>query len=280
MAQSRSHALRGGCSCGAVEYCIAPPTDFFGHCHCASCRRATGAAFVSWTSAPRDRFHLVRGDDALRWHRSSPTIRWGFCGTCGTTLLYVADAEGHPEAPKTDRVYVTVASLRDPMDRAPSAHVSWEERVPWVELGDHLPRHVGKTAEATPVQRAHLILYVRDQDAARRFYAAALGCEPGLDVPGMTEFPLPGGAILGLMPEAGAAKLLGGAVATDRRGSSRAELYLRVDDPAAAHHRALAAGATELSPLGPRDWGDTVAYSLDADGHVLAFAGLAAGLPV
>jgi uncharacterized glyoxalase superfamily protein PhnB len=55
-------------------------------------------------------------------------------------------------------------------------------------------------------------------------------------------------------------------------GKPRAELYLHVADPAAFHRRALQAGALELSPPLPRDWGDVVAYSLDPDGHVLAFA--------
>jgi hypothetical protein len=36
--------------------------------------------------------------------------------------------------------------------------------------------------------------------------------------------------------------------------------------------RAVAAGAREISGLEPRDWGHDVAYALDADGHVLAFA--------
>lgn len=75
------------------------------------------------------------------------------------------------------------------------------------------------------------------------------------------------------MPEAGIARILEGRVAPERgRGIARAELYLRVDDPGAAHARALAHGARELSPLAPRDWGEVVAYSQDPDGHVLAFA--------
>ncbi|NUQ54781.1 MAG: glyoxalase, partial [Dehalococcoidia bacterium] len=60
-------------------------------------------------------------------------------------------------------------------------------------------------------------------------------------------------------------------------GIPRAELYLVVDDPAACHARALAAGAVELSPLAARDWGDEAAYSQDPDGHVLAFARRSAG---
>ena len=36
--------------------------------------------------------------------------------------------------------------------------------------------------------------------------------------------------------------------------------------------RAIEFGAREVSPLALRDWGHSVAYSLDPDGHVLAFA--------
>lgn len=121
---------------------------------------------------------------------------------------------------------------------------------------------------------AHFILYVADQERARRFYAAALGIEPRLHVPGMTEFELGGGAVLGLMPATGIAALLGPALPdpSAAAGCPRAELYLLVERPAEGHRRALAAGARELSPLLARPWGHEAAYSLDPDGHVLAFA--------
>lgn len=121
---------------------------------------------------------------------------------------------------------------------------------------------------------ALFVLYVADQAAARRFWAQVLARAPQLDVPGMTEFALGEGALLGLMPAAGARRLLGPALPDPAAaaGTPRAELYLRVDGAAAAHARALAAGARELSPPAERDWGERVAYSLDPDGHVLAFA--------
>lgn len=116
-----------------------------------------------------------------------------------------------------------------------------------------------------------MILYVRDQARSAAFYRRALEIEPTLDVPGMTEIPIGEGVVLGLMPEQGIARLLKiDPVAGGR--PSRAELYLRVDDAAAYHARALEAGARELSPLGLRDWGERVAYALDLDGHVIAFA--------
>jgi predicted enzyme related to lactoylglutathione lyase len=54
----------------------------------------------------------------------------------------------------------------------------------------------------------HFILYVADQARSAAFYAKVLCVEPRLDVPGMSEFVLPGGAVLGLMPEAGIRRLL------------------------------------------------------------------------
>ena len=121
--------------------------------------------------------------------------------------------------------------------------------------------------------RAHFILYVRDQRASAALWCHVLGVEPILDVPGMTELPLADGAVLGLMPEAGIARLFDGAFVAPPPGAHRCELYLVVPDPAAFHARALAAGARELSPLRRRDWGPEVAYSVDPDGHVIAFAG-------
>jgi len=119
----------------------------------------------------------------------------------------------------------------------------------------------------------NFILYVKDQARSREFYAIALGIAPRLDVPGMTEFELSPGCVLGLMPEKGIKRLLPGLPDPEKGGGiPRAEVYLGVPDPAVFHARALAAGASELSPLGPRDWGDSAAYSLDPDGHVLVFA--------
>ena len=137
-------------------------------------------------------------------------------------------------------------------------------------------RPPGLDAVAVPLAGAEFILYVEDQDRSTDFYERALGVSPRLRVPGMTEFDLPGGATLGLMPEAGIKKLLGERLPDPERGrgAARAELYLLVGEPGACHARALAAGATELSPLQTRSWGHLAAYSLDPDGHVLAWARL------
>lgn len=121
--------------------------------------------------------------------------------------------------------------------------------------------------------RTHFIHFVENQTASRDFYARVLGFAPSLDAAGMTEYTLPGGGVLGLMPASGIRRLLGQALPeTGSIGIPKAELYLLMPSAAAMHARALDAGARELSPLAPRDWGHTVAYSLDRDGYILACA--------
>lgn len=124
------------------------------------------------------------------------------------------------------------------------------------------------------MRAAHFILYINNQERSARFYEAALGSAPRLHVAGMTEFDLGPGTVLGLMPSVGIVRLLGGALPDPERaaGVPRAELYLVVEDAAAALGRAIGAGATLLSPVLARDWGHAAGYCLDPDGHVLAFA--------
>ena len=126
----------------------------------------------------------------------------------------------------------------------------------------------------SPVVKAHIILFVTNQEASKAFYSGLLDVQPVLDVPGMTEFRINDGLILGLMPEPAIARLLGFAVADRRlsRSAPSSELYLIVDNANAYYERAIRLGASEVSYLQPRDWGHTVGYCTDLDGHLLALA--------
>ena len=119
------------------------------------------------------------------------------------------------------------------------------------------------------------ILYVKDQTRSSAFYKKVLGIDPDFEVPGMTQFTLENGVSIGLMPEQGIKSLLGDKMPDPSSGTGipRAELYLQVEQPGVFHNKVLEAGGSEVSPLADRPWGEKVAYSLDLDGHVLAFAG-------
>jgi len=125
--------IKGSCMCGAVHYETDPPTLFCVHCHCRFCRRAHGAAFVTWLGVREERFRISSGEDQLRWYRSSEQSRRGFCGACGTTLLYVSTV-----AP--GEVHIALATVVTPIDREPKAHVFFDQAVPWVEINDSLRR--------------------------------------------------------------------------------------------------------------------------------------------
>ncbi len=119
-----------------------------------------------------------------------------------------------------------------------------------------------------------VILYVNDQQASAHFYQGLLGREPVLDVPGMTEFMLTDDTKLGLMPSKGIARILGSTVPHPHEGDGvpRCELYLGTPEPGAMYDKALELGATAVSKAAPRNWGETVAYVADPDGHIVAFA--------
>ena len=118
------------------------------------------------------------------------------------------------------------------------------------------------------------ILYDADQTRSKTFYANVLQKTPSLDVPGMTEFDLSETCKLGLMPENGIARIQGDALPHPAAGNGipRSELYLFQENAAAFCERAILNGGKMVSAVQPRDWGHTVGYVADPDGHVLAFA--------
>lgn len=125
-----------------------------------------------------------------------------------------------------------------------------------------------------PVDHYQIILYVSDQKRSRDFYSALLNKAPELDVQGMTEFKLTDNLKLGLMPENGIAKILSDKMPHPSTGNGipRCELYLLTDNVEDMFMLALKSGAKEISAIQPRNWGDTVGYVSDFDGHIIAFA--------
>lgn len=132
--------IKGHCYCKGIQFEIMPPTDFCSHCHCESCRRVSGAAFVTWTSVPDERFSIQKGGELINRYESSPGVIWMNCIRCGSCLFQTT--QNSP-----GRTYVAVASLADPLDRAPESHVSFEEHVDWVEFNDELPKYREKASD-------------------------------------------------------------------------------------------------------------------------------------
>lgn len=138
-APERSEATRmGGCLCGAVRFEITLPSKWCAHCHCTMCRRAHGAAFVTWFGMHEDRFLITEGQDLLVRFASSEAAWRGFCGRCGSTMLFGGDRW-------PGEVHVALACLDGELDRAPQVNVYWDVHVPWVEGMESLPKLGGES---------------------------------------------------------------------------------------------------------------------------------------
>lgn len=124
------------------------------------------------------------------------------------------------------------------------------------------------------ITQLEFILYVSNQEKSTKFYETILRQNPSLNVPGMTEFSLNEFVKIGLMPNEGIAKIITPILPhpTSGNGIPRCELYLQVENIETIFEEAKRAGAIEISPIALRDWGDTVGYVADFDGHVIAFA--------
>jgi hypothetical protein len=85
---------------------------------------------------PDDSFELEAGGDRLRWYSSSEQSRRGFCTICGTTLFFASEVD-------PGEIHIALATTDGPIDREPGVHVFSEHQVPWITLGDDLPRVPG-----------------------------------------------------------------------------------------------------------------------------------------
>jgi uncharacterized glyoxalase superfamily protein PhnB len=124
------------------------------------------------------------------------------------------------------------------------------------------------------INHFEFILYVSNQKKSRDFYQILLQQNPSIDVPGMTEFTINEFVKIGLMPNDGIAKIISPKLPnpTSGNGIPRCELYLQVENIETIFEAVKLAGATEISPITLRDWGDYVGYIADFDGHVIALA--------
>jgi hypothetical protein len=125
--------IHGACLCGAIHFEVVLPSLWCGHCHCTQCRRYHGAGVVTWVGFAEEKFHLTRGEQSLRWYASSAAAQRGFCGECGSSMLF--RSERWP-----GEIHIALANILDPIDREPEGHTHFATHVDWLPLADELPR--------------------------------------------------------------------------------------------------------------------------------------------
>lgn len=117
------------------------------------------------------------------------------------------------------------------------------------------------------------ILAVDALDAMAAFYGEGLGLREVVRVPVYVELVDPEGQRLGLYQRGGFVTQTEAAVAPPpAQGTTATELYFHDPDPPGVVEALCAAGATLLSALAVRPWGDEAAYLRDPEGNVVVVA--------
>jgi hypothetical protein len=129
----------GGCRCGAVRFSARAEPHHVSYCHCADCRRATGAPLAAFVGFMADEVSVDGGE--LRRFENGPVTR-SFCGVCGSPISYADTRIG-------ERIYFLLGVMDQPALYRPTQHAHVREQLPFVHMPDGLPRHV-KTSVPRP----------------------------------------------------------------------------------------------------------------------------------
>ena len=132
----------GHCLCRSVAFAYEGEPNWTLNCHCESCRRATSSAMTTWVSVPRKAFRFTAGSPT--YFVSSPGVRRGFCGRCGSPLTYENER-------LADEIHVLAGALTQPGRVKPSAHIFVSDQLPWFDAADDLPRYEKTRRNAKPL---------------------------------------------------------------------------------------------------------------------------------
>eukprot|EP00746_Dinoflagellata_sp_MGD_P127909 gnl/MRDRNA2_/MRDRNA2_62383_c0_seq3.p1 gnl/MRDRNA2_/MRDRNA2_62383_c0~~gnl/MRDRNA2_/MRDRNA2_62383_c0_seq3.p1 ORF type:complete len:282 (+),score=34.35 gnl/MRDRNA2_/MRDRNA2_62383_c0_seq3:52-897(+) len=104
--------LFGSCLCGSTQFFAQGPPMQITHCHCSICRRASGAAFLTYASFPIKRIHFVRWSELRAFDVAK------FCSGCGSTIGMQYPAS-HPWG-EAHTMWLTAALLGPSPSSAPA----------------------------------------------------------------------------------------------------------------------------------------------------------------
>ena len=120
--------LTGTCLCGAVRIEAGGAPRDVGACHCGQCRKQSGHYWASFTV---DRADLtVTGE--VRWYRSSPAARRGFCPVCGSFLFW--------EGIGDDEIGVSLGLVDGPTGLRLAEHIFVADKGDYYDIADGVPQ--------------------------------------------------------------------------------------------------------------------------------------------
>lgn len=124
----------GSCLCGEIRYTFDEPIYGCVHCHCESCRKATGSPMTTFVGVHDGTWRWLGKEPAV--YRSSPGVRRYFCASCGSPIAYISES-------LTNRMHFYAAGLDNPNAVEPEGHSFRAEKLSWLHLADTLPDLTG-----------------------------------------------------------------------------------------------------------------------------------------
>src|SRR4051794_12999035 len=124
---SQTHT--GTCYCGAVVLEMnGAPLDM-GYCHCANCRRYSGAPVNAFTLWKADELKVTKGSGLLGHFESSEMSDRRYCTKCGAHVMI-----DHPKLGLVD----VRAAIPSTVTFKPTVHLNYEETI--LPMKDGLPK--------------------------------------------------------------------------------------------------------------------------------------------
>ena len=114
----------GSCLCGAVQFEVHGTLRPVLACHCTQCRKQTGT-YMSATACADQELRMVRSD-GLKWFRSSPEARRGFCQACGSVLFWKQDG--------SDTISISAGAIDGPTGAPLEGHIFCKDAGDYYEI--------------------------------------------------------------------------------------------------------------------------------------------------
>lgn len=125
-----SKPLSGHCYCGAISFEIDGTSDWVGHCHCESCRRASGSVMTTFAGFKLDQVRFTAARPSA--YVTDDGVTRSFCNRCGSPIAY-------QNADTPDDIHLQLGLFDDLEALPPADHSFRNEKVSWLRADEQLP---------------------------------------------------------------------------------------------------------------------------------------------
>ena len=131
--------LSGHCYCGAIKFEASGGPIGVGHCHCESCRRASGSVMTTFATYRLDKVEFT-GAMPTRFPTDDGVVR-SFCGQCGSPVAYESTDQ-------ENQIDLHLGLFDDLKQIKPQKHSFYAEKASWLQADEHLPKNTGPSEQA------------------------------------------------------------------------------------------------------------------------------------